>query len=58
MPGKVKLDLIGGADCKNIESIYDFHPLKEPKLCHKPGCTLCGHMSIGLIKEDLEVKEN
>ena len=54
----IHMGRIGGADCKNIESIYNFHPLKGPKLCHKPGCTLCGHMSIGLIKEDLEVKEN
>ena len=47
---------IGGSNCKNIESIYDFTPLKEPKICEKLGCSLCGHMSVGLKKEDLIVK--
>lgn len=54
----IHMGRIGNEDCKQIESIYDFHPLTEPKICTKIGCTLCGHMSIGICKDDLTVKEN
>lgn len=53
----IHMGRIGNSDCKKVESIYDFHPLKEPEICEKPGCTLCGHMSVGKIKEDLIIKE-
>ena len=52
----IHMGRIGNSDCKKVESIYDFHPLKEPEICEKPGCTLCGHMSVGNIKEDLIIK--
>ena len=42
---------IGDSDCKQRENIFYFHPLTEPKLCIKPGCTLCGHMSVSKVKE-------
>ena len=54
----IHIGRIGGSDCKNAEFIYDFTPLKEPKICEKVGCSLCGHMSVGLKKEDLIVKIN
>ena len=33
-------------DCKNIQPISEFHPLKEPKICGRDVCTLCGHISL------------
>lgn len=38
--------------CKIPEHISCFHLLKEPIVCPK-GCSLCGHMSVSQIKEDL-----
>ena len=54
----IHMGRIEGSNCKNIQPVYNFHPLKHPQLCERPACTLCGHMSIGLAREDLEVKVN
>ena len=42
-------DLING--CRNGCPVQDFHVLKEPAICTRRHCTLCGHMS--LIRPDV-----
>lgn len=48
---------IGDSDCKQIEDVFYFHPLSEPKPCVKGGCTLCGHMSVSLDKDLIKINE-
>ena len=38
--------------CNVREPIKDFHPLKEPMICQRPICTLCGQIS---ISKDIEL---
>ena len=53
----IHMGRIGDSNCKQKESIYDFKPLEEPKICIKPCCTLCGHMSLSKDLDDIKIKE-
>lgn len=41
------------ANCKTIQDIKDFHPLKTPIRCQNTYCTLCGQISISEKMEEL-----